>query len=291
MADVMQTGRGVNQSAALNWIKLLAGLAATLGWVRLGQGLGATITVENPAIATAIYYALLFVPLIVLAALLGYLDHRPAFSVGASPGRWTVIGLAAGIAGLFVTVAFAGLNGQLVAGEAARFAAGSILLGVALTLLQVGAEEMLFRGWLQPALIQRSGPLAGVVLGAAVFAAYHWVADVAHAPLSLINLMLGGVWFGLLALRSGGLLAPIAAHLGWNALEDYGLGLVPNPGHGDLGFLADYDLLGSPLWGGHAEGLNASIGTTAVLIALILPLLRASGRPAVSAKTAPAPAG
>lgn len=274
MAVAAKAGGAPQPSTALDWIKLAAGLAATLGWMRLGQKLGATITVQDPLAATAIYYALLFGPLTVLAIVLAYLDHRPAFPLGESPARWTLIGMAAGLAGLGLTIAFSWLNGELAAGEVSAPAYSAILLGLALTLLQVATEEMVFRGWLQPALIERSGPLVAIAIGAAVFAAYHWVAGVAQAPLSLINLTFGGVLFGLLALRSGGLLAPIAAHLSWNAVEDLGLGLTPNPGHGALGFLADYDLFGSPLWGGQEEGLNASIGTTAVLIALILPLLR-----------------
>ncbi|HMP55013.1 MAG TPA: CPBP family intramembrane metalloprotease, partial [Novosphingobium sp.] len=66
---------------------------------------------------------------------------------------------------------------------------------------------------------------------------------------------------------------PWAAHFAWNATEDAGLGLVPNPGNGPLGSLFDFDLVGSALWGGGPEGLNASIGTAAALVALIVPLL------------------
>ena len=85
--------------------------------------------------------------------------------------------------------------------------------------------------------------------------------------------MLGGLWFGLLAVRSGGILAPMAAHFAWNASESIGFGLDPNPGVDDLGALANYDLVGLPIWGGSPEGLNASIAMTLVLAALVIPLL------------------
>jgi hypothetical protein len=149
---------------------------------------------------------------------------------------------------------------------------GLIALGIALTGLQAGAEEVLFRGWLQPALIARIGVPGGVLAGAVVFAAFHAISATSD-PISLANLVLGGLWFGLLALRSGGILAPLAAHFAYNVIEDCGLGLVPNPGVGPLGAWHDLDLVGSPLWGSGPEGLNASLGLTAALVAMILPLL------------------
>jgi uncharacterized protein len=270
-------------SGLLGWLKLLAGLAATLGWVGFGQNLGDTITLADPVAAMAVFYSLLFIPLILLAVLLGYLEHRSILQIGDKPGRWLLIGMFAGTGGFLITVAYAWLNGGLVTGEMEMAAISSLLLGVVLTLLQTGTEELVFRGWLQPALVDRLGALGGVILGAVLFAAFHMTAGV-RAPLSLVNVTLAGALFGLLALRSGGIVASIAAHFTWNATEDLIFGLVPNPGNGALGSLFDYDLQGSPLWGGHEDGLNASIGTTAVLLALILPLLRNNRASAASQK-------
>ena len=152
-----------------------------------------------------------------------------------------------------------------------------------MTLLGVVAEELLFRGWLLSALEDRVGGSLAVLLSAVAFSAFHLWAGGAVDAISLANLLLGGLWFGLLAQRSGGILAPIGAHLGWNVAEDIGFGLVPNPGMGDLGALANYDMVGGPLWGGTEEGLNSSIAMTLVLVALVVPLLpRFAGRPATA---------
>ena len=97
--------------------------------------------------------------------------------------------------------------------------------------------------------------------------------------------MLAGTLFGMLALRTGGLAAPVAAHWAWNCTETLALGLSPNPGVGDFGALADLDMRGSALWGGSEYGLNGSIAATFVLVALITPLLL--WRPLASAKPAP----
>jgi membrane protease YdiL (CAAX protease family) len=136
---------------------------------------------------------------------------------------------------------------------------------------QSASEELLFRGWVQPVLVRGWGPAAAILITALAFAALH-VAGGARTPLTLVNLMLGGILFGLLAWRSGGLAAPIAAHAGWNWAEAILFGLDPNPGAGGFGAIHDLDLLGTAWWGGSAEGLNASLAMTLTLVALILPL-------------------
>jgi len=42
---------------------------------------------------------------------------------------------------------------------------------------------------------------------------------------------------------------------------------------GSFGAIFDFDLVGSALWGGSDEGLNASLSISFVLVALILPLI------------------
>ena len=260
---------------------IAGGVAVAFAWVVFAQKLGDTITIASAGGAMTVYFGLLFLPLIALALLLGLVEQRRVVQAGVSPWRWAAIGAGLGAGGLLTTVAYAALNGGVVRGQGGWLGFGLLALGLGLMAVQVFAEEVFFRGWLLPALAGRIGAPGGVVLGAGLFAALHVTAGV-RAPLSLLNLMLGGVWFGLLAWRSGGLAAPFAAHFAWNALEDQGLGLTPNPGAGALGSVFDFDLTGLPLWGGQEEGLNASIGTTLVLIALIVPLVRrgvATARP------------
>jgi membrane protease YdiL (CAAX protease family) len=95
----------------------------------------------------------------------------------------------------------------------------------------------------------------------------------ARSPTTLINLFLGGVLFGILAARGGGLAGAIAAHFSWNWSEQILLGLDPNPGVGSFGAWLDLDLAGPALWGGSEEGLNASLAMTMTLLALLVPLI------------------
>ena len=78
--------------------------------------------------------------------------------------------------------------------------------------------------------------------------------------------------FGLLALRTGGIAAATGTHVAWNALEQLLYGLDPNPGIGSFGSVIDKDLIGPALLGGSEDGLNGSLGMTAALMAIVVPL-------------------
>ena len=261
------------RSAAFGWMAILLGLAAALALLRGGQELSARVPVESLAGAITLFYVALFLPLALLSLLLGRIERRPVLRAGRAPFKWGAIGLAVGVGGLALSAGYVWLNGTLKTAPLGEpVPSWFIAMGLAITVLQVGAEEMLFRGWLLSALEARLGPAIAVVLSALAFSAFHLLGG-ASALLSLANLMLGGIWFALLAQRSGGILAPFLAHYGWNVAEDIGLGLVPNPGAGEFGSLSDHDMTGIALWGGSAEGLNASLAMTIVLVALIVPLL------------------
>lgn len=147
--------------------------------------------------------------------------------------------------------------------------AGALLAGTLLVLIQSGGEEAYLRGWFMPALARRWGVAPGIALSALLFAALHLLGG-SRAPLTLVNMALGGVLFGVLAWRSGGIAVSIAAHFGWNWGEALLLGLDPNPGVGSFGAILNIDLTGVRWLGGSDEGLNASVPMTIILLALLL---------------------
>lgn len=266
--------------AWLGWATIVLGLLAALALLLGGQVVAQRAMVGSLERDVALFYVVLFLPLALLSLLLGGIDGTAVWRLGARPGRWSLLGVVAGALGLLACVALVWLHGSLrAAPPGAEPVARLLALGLAITVLQVLAEELLFRGWLLPALARRVALPLAVVLSAAAFAAFHLVGGVAHW-FGLVNLMLGGIWFALLTLRSGGIVAPFAAHYGWNVVEDLGLGLLPNPGRGELGAIFDSDIVGSVWWGGSEEGLNPSLVMALVLAGLILPLLRRPGVPA-----------
>jgi hypothetical protein len=279
-----ETQTGKEPQPAFAWAVIVGGVVLGWAWVLLAQRLGGSITSASEVVANALFYLILFVPLAGIALGAAALSHVRALRIGEGPGRWIGLGMALGAGGLLATLALSWLQGGLAPGSVPTAAVGVLLLGVVLTLFQTGVEEVFFRGWLQPALVGRIGPIAGIAATAVCFCTFH-VAGGARAPMSLVNIALAGLFFGLLAWRSGGLVASLAAHFAWNVIESSLLGLVPNPANDVFGSLIDLDLLGAPLWGGQAEGLNASLGTVAVLLALIVPLV---WRPALPAATVPA---
>lgn len=260
-------GRGL-----LPLLAIPLGLGATWWWIARAPLFLNAITYRSDVQALVVFTLGLFVPLAVLGLVLGRLGGVRVATAGREPAVWLLAGLVLGAGGLAVSVTQSWLHGGVVEAPPAPLSASMIGLGVVLTLVQSGAEEVLIRGWLQGALVRETGAAGGILLASALFAALH----LAGGPVawhSLANMVLAGVLFGLLAWRSGGLVAPIAAHFAWNFMEDVGFGLLPNPGSGPFGALHDIEITGAVLWGGGPEGLNASAGTTIALLALSLPLV------------------
>jgi membrane protease YdiL (CAAX protease family) len=194
------------------------------------------------------------------------------------------MGLACGSAGFCTAVLIAYLAGSVSPSAPLPSPVGALALGAALVMLQSIAEEAFFRGWLQPVLCANWGPWAGLLLTAAAFALLHVIAG-AHGVMAVINLFLGGLLFGLLALRTGGLLAPAAAHFAWNWSESGVLGLSPDPS----GSLLALRLGGAPLWSGGPDTMNGSLATTVVLSMLVagFAIARTSPHPGKAAELAP----
>jgi membrane protease YdiL (CAAX protease family) len=220
--------------------------------------LGGTISIifwSGPLVDRFFSPAWLDVPmrvLMILMALAGAVLLRQPMTAGARPASLVLTALPVGCFGVA--------------------AAGPFLLGSLIFLVRVGSEEVLLRGLLQPVLARAWGPAAGIMVSAAVFTLIH-VAGGWRDPVSLANITLAGIWFGLLAYRTGGILAPTLAHFGWNWTEEMLFGATPNPGIGAFGSAIDVDLVGPAIWGGSVDGLNASLVTCLVLALIILPLV------------------
>ena len=223
-----------------------------------------------------------------LVALVGarFLGGGP-IRLGHQAVHSALAGWGAGAGGLLLAFALSTLAGSVVRPATAASPQPLLLLGgVLLTLFQTSVEELYFRGWMQPGLVAGWGRWPGLAATAAAFAALHLASGA--QPVSLVTIFLAGLWFGLLAERSGGIALASGAHFGWNGAEEFLLGITPNPGSGSFGSLFDYDFAGSPWWGGSAEALNASLSAICVLAALILATI-GWGRPA-SRPRAPAAA-
>jgi membrane protease YdiL (CAAX protease family) len=220
----------------------------------------------DDAIGTVVIFGLILAGGLAGAAACGFNAAR----LGPRPGLRLAEGGAIGLVGFLVATALAAIAGILHRLDGGT-SAGLFVGATALVLLQSGSEEIFFRGWLQPVLVRSWGGW-GIAVTAIAFAALH-LAGGARGGVTLLNLFLGGLLFGLLAARAGGLASAIGAHFAWNWAEALLLGLDPNPGSGSFGSILNLELVGSAWWGGSEEGLNASIAMTFALAILLVPLL------------------
>lgn len=257
-------------------LTLVVALGAAAAIVSLGQSLfevlatKAGLATASPAVQETVFNVLVFGALLAVATVGLRLDHGWRHLLGSGAVPMAGAGLAVGIGGLLVAAGLAALASPVAAGVAHGAGVGAFLGGTLLILFQASIEEIYFRGWLQPVLSRAWGSLTGLLVTAAAFSALHLIGG-DRSLLTVVNLLLGGVLFGLLAQRSGGIVLAATAHFGWNWAESMGLGLVPNPGGSSFGALHDIDIGGSILWGGSAEGLNASLAMTFALVALVIP--------------------
>jgi membrane protease YdiL (CAAX protease family) len=241
------------------------------GAERLLPLLGPDQQSNYPAIET-LYALVIFGSLLVFALVGGRISKVDPLRIGRKPAAMIPLGALIGVIGVFASVSYAWLAGTLTYGPQAGRDAGLLLWGSTVIMFGAAVEEIYFRGWLQPVLIRHYGTPIAVLLSALTFATLH-VMGGARSPTTLVNLFLGGLLFGILAARGGGLAGAIAAHFTWNWSEQILLGLDPNPGVGSFGAWLDLDLAGAALWGGSEEGLNASLAMTMTLLALLVPLI------------------
>ena len=82
-------------------------------------------------------------------------------------------------------------------------------------LIAVPGEELFWRGFLLPELRDATGSVTGAIL---TWAAAVGVSAVWASPPLLAGAVVGGALWTVLAIWSGGVLAPIASHLVWTAL-------------------------------------------------------------------------
>lgn len=220
--------------------------------------------------------------LFLFAAILGTaFEERRPWRPARGALEWTVGGILIGAGGFSTAVAIAWVMGAIEPAAAAVSTLATLSFGAAVVALQSIAEEAFFRGWLQPVLGAAWGPWAGLGVAAALFAGLHIVAGVqgpltGQGALAMANLFLGGLLFGLLALRAGNLYAPAAAHFAWNWAETGLFGLNPDPS----GSVIHLGFKGLALWNGGADTMNGSLASTIVLLILVawLALVRATQR-------------
>lgn len=225
-------------------------------------------------------------PILVAALLAGWIllrmdGRRPGalgFYLGRSVGRESLGGLGLGIlvAGA-VVLGIVALGGVRWAGDAGTLDE-YLLAGVAalwLFAIPAAAEEALLRGYLFQALAEGWGAVQALWLTSLLFGLLH-LANPNVGPLGFANIVLAGLFLGVLYLKTASLWWVSGAHLGWNWAHGFladlpvsGLKLVEPP-------LLEAQLRGADWVSGGAFGPEGSAVATVVLAVAALVLWRAS---------------
>ena len=225
--------------AAQSAITLIAGLLAAWWVLRLdGRGLGA----------------------------LGFYLHRDA-----SPE--SVFGLALGIAVALIAVLWMFVMGGVAWTGQEGSAAGWLLASFGALwffLIPAALEEVLMRGYLFQALAESFGNAAGLWVTSILFSLMH-LGNPNWSYLGLANIVVAGLFLGVIYLKTRSLWYATAAHLGWNWAHGFlvdlpvsGLDLVDAP-------LVDGVTRGPEWIGGGAFGPEGSaVATVMVAIATLL---------------------
>ena len=246
---------------------IVAVVALVLPGVLLFAG-RATESIAGRTVSDLIVFACLALAAVIATRLEGRrLWPRETYGLAAVIG-----GLALGLGAVFACAAVAFIAGAtgVLAGPS-DLPNGALAAAVLVAALGAAAQELFFRGWVQPGLCADWGVWPGLLLTAGAFAVLHVAAGLQGA-VPAINLLLAGLLLGLLALRSGGLAASVAAHLTWVWSAFAGLALSPN------GPIAQVRLSGPALWSGGDKGLGGSLAATAVLSALLASLMTVRSR-------------
>jgi membrane protease YdiL (CAAX protease family) len=193
--------------------------------------------------------------------------------------RGAILGVLMVSATVLITLAGA----SSVAGEPSRTGLAALGIGMSTLLanaMQGSAEEVLFRGWLLPAIGGRDTPSTAIIFSAVIFSLAHALNGL--TLLGFVNLFLFGVLMALWTLAESGLWGVAAFHATWNWCFGNVLGLTVS-GSADTGLLISMRLTGADLITGGAFGPEGGIGvTTVILIALgtILTRLKNKQNPA-----------
>lgn len=127
----------------------------------------------------------------------------------------------AGIIGFCILIAFLHGGAELAAGG---FHVVYLLGGLLCVLIQAGAEELVFRGYLLGVIRLNREDWGAVLISAGLFAAIHLL-NPGMTMFGCLRLFISGVVLGLMVCRCKSLWMAIAFHTAWNYAQTFVFGL------------------------------------------------------------------
>ena len=153
---------------------------------------------------------------------------------------------------------------------------GAFIFNLFMWFPQGASEELMFRGYMIPALNKRYKVAFSVIVSSILFSAFHSL-NPGFTPLASVNLVLIAVLFALVYLYTGDIWMTSAMHTAWNLTQGniYGLQVSGNEAHAALIHTSYSGNANSIITGGAfgPEGGLAVTAITAVCMVIVIILL------------------
>ena len=144
-----------------------------------------------------------------------------------------------------------------------------ILALIPFWILQGGAEELVTRGWLFPAVSAKSNIAIGILVSSALFGAMHLL-NAGVTVLSIVTIILDGIFACLLMIKYDNMWVLAGMHGAWNFVQGNIYGIQVS-GNGATASVFNYTSQSSMDWlSGGAFGAEGSVITSIVLICCIV---------------------
>ena len=145
---------------------------------------------------------------------------------------------------------------------ALAFSGGAIFFGAM-------GEELLFRGYAFQLLVRSLGPFATILPTSLIFGLMH-SANPGATTMGVINTVAWGILLGYAVWRTGALWLPIGLHFGWNVTLPLLGSNLSGFTMGVTGYTLEWNV--GVLWSGGGYGVEGSILTTVMVVALFFAL-------------------
>ena len=140
-------------------------------------------------------------------------------------------------------------------------------------LVQGASEETVCRGFMMTSFGSKGGAFAGMLFNSLVFGALHLL-NSGVTVLSMVNLILFGVFMSFLVLKLNSIWMACAIHSVWNFVQGNFYGILVSGGDFGTSVFRFNSVEGKELLNGGAFGMEGGIATTTILtVAIIVVLL------------------
>lgn len=229
---------------------------------------------ENQVWYTIIQLFATIIPMAAAILFCRFAERRSLRSMGFVREGWLkkyLLGMAMGFA------MFSAALGISVLAGGAQYVGTDMYSPLQYALLCVGwviqgaEEEIMLRGYFMPSLSARLPMWAAVLISSLFFSLMHLL-NTGFTLLAFLNILLIGIAFGLVAIRTNSIFTCCALHSVWNWAQGNFYGL-PVSGMETGPSVLRFSLTDSPLWSGGAFGIEGSLAALIVELAVIALLL------------------